>query len=62
MYSLENACRVQAAAMALNVPLQEIPHHIAVEHAAVIEGGEDGELSFAAYYRLMKKLDPSFED
>jgi hypothetical protein len=51
---------VQAAALALNVPLNEVPPEIAEKHANALNNGEGGELAFAAMVRLMEKRDPSF--
>jgi ribulose-5-phosphate 4-epimerase/fuculose-1-phosphate aldolase len=60
LHSLETACRVQCMAQAMNVALEIVPPAIAEKHAAILEGGDDGELAFAALYRLMVKQDPSF--
>ncbi len=62
LFNLETACRVQVAAMSLNARLIEAPAEIAETHARVIETGDDGELAFAALFRLMQKRDPSFLD
>jgi len=59
-YALETACKVQSAALSLGVPLREVETEVAKAHAATLEKGENGELAFAAYYRLMEKRDPSF--
>jgi len=59
-YALETACKVQSAALSLGVPLQQVKTEVAAAHAATLEKGENGELAFAAYYRLMEKRDPSF--
>jgi ribulose-5-phosphate 4-epimerase/fuculose-1-phosphate aldolase len=59
-YTLDTACKVQAAAQALNVPLRQVPPEVAAVHAATLDKGDNGELAFAAFYRLMEKRDPSF--
>jgi ribulose-5-phosphate 4-epimerase/fuculose-1-phosphate aldolase len=60
LYTMETACRVQAAALALNVPLNEVPPEVAEKHANALNSGEGGELAFKAMVRLMEKRDPSF--
>jgi len=60
LFALETACQVQAKALAMNVPLVEPPAAVAQNHAEVLDNGDDGELAFAALYRLMEQRDPSF--
>ena len=60
LFALETACQVQSKALAMNVPLVEPPAAIAEKHAQVLDDGDDGELAFAALYRLMEQRDPSF--
>ena len=60
LFALETACRVQARALAMNVPLVEAPAEIAAAHAKVLDEADDGEMAFAALYRLMESRDPSF--
>jgi len=62
MHNLETACRVQTAAMAMNAPLIEIPPEICQQHAYVLENDDQGQLAFAAFMRLMDKLDPSYRE
>ncbi|MDB5409517.1 MAG: class aldolase [Rhodospirillales bacterium] len=60
LFTMETACKVQAAALALNVPLNDVPPEVAEKHANALNGGEGGELAFAAMVRLMEKRDPSY--
>ena len=60
LFALETACRVQVAALSMNVPLVEPPAAIAESHARVLDEADDGEMAFAALYRLMESRDPSF--
>lgn len=62
LHSLETACRVQCMAQAMNVAHELVSHDVATTHAETLENGDDGELAFAALYRLMEKKDPSFLD
>jgi ribulose-5-phosphate 4-epimerase/fuculose-1-phosphate aldolase len=62
LHNLETACRVQCMAQAMNVTHEVVSLDIAEQHARILEDGDDGELAFAAYYRLMEKKDPSFLD
>jgi len=62
LHWLEIASRVQTGAMAMNVPLVEVPKEVAARHAATLDRDDQGELAFAALTRLMEKLDPSFKD
>jgi ribulose-5-phosphate 4-epimerase/fuculose-1-phosphate aldolase len=62
LHNLETACRVQCMAQAMNVAHELVPREVAMTHARILEGGDDGALAFAAYYRLMEKRDPSFLD
>ncbi len=60
LYWLETACKVQIAALAMNVPIRKIPAEVATHHAQVLDG-DDGELTLAAMLRLMERIDPSFK-
>jgi ribulose-5-phosphate 4-epimerase/fuculose-1-phosphate aldolase len=60
LFTLETACRVQTAALALNVPLNDVPPEVAEKHANALDAGGTGDLAFAAMVRLMEKRDPSF--
>lgn len=62
LYTLETACRVQTAAMAMNAPLVNPPPEVAEAHAETLNSGDQGELAFAALTRLMMKKDPSFAE
>ena len=60
LHYMETACRVQTAALAMNGPVVEVPSEIAERHAQTLEADDQGELAFAAFTRLMEKIDPSF--
>lgn len=60
LFALETACQVQSKALAMNVPLIEAPAVVAETHAKVLDEADDGEMAFAALYRLMESRDPSF--
>jgi ribulose-5-phosphate 4-epimerase/fuculose-1-phosphate aldolase len=60
LFTMETACRVQTAALALNVPLCDPPTEVVEKHADALDNGAGGELAFAAMVRLMEKRDPSF--
>jgi ribulose-5-phosphate 4-epimerase/fuculose-1-phosphate aldolase len=60
LFALETACQVQSKALAMNVPLVQPPAAVAQTHAQVLDEADDGEMMFAALYRLMEQRDPSF--
>ncbi len=60
LYWLETACKVQTAALAMNVPIRKVPAEVARHHAQVLDG-DNGELTLAAMLRLMDKIDPSYK-
>lgn len=61
LHVLETACDVQVRAEAMNSPLEIVPDDIVHRHAEA-QRREDGELQYAALFRLMEKKDPSFLD
>lgn len=62
LHWMETASRVQTAAMAMNVPLREVPLPIARQHAATLDRDDQGELAFAALSRRIERLDPGFKN
>ena len=60
MWTLENACRVQTAALACNLPLHVPSLEVCESHASALEETTTEQLAFDALLRLMDKRDPTY--